>query len=336
MPLTPAQYQRIEQAMRATYFQGWDPAYLESDPGRADIRAIVQTRYDECLNHIVPWIDRHRPLKDTTVIEIGCGSGSSTCAIAHHARAVFAYDIDQRSVDSARLRADIIGHNNITFRAAPPGDILTCAQADCPAPDLILLYAVLEHQHPHERLDTLRRCWGMLPPGGLLVIVETPNRLCYFDAHTSLLPFFSMLPAELAIPYAGRSPRSPFAESITAAPSPAAAHESLARWGRGVSFHEFELAIPHALNDILVGDGYDPEVLALRPSTFSEQCLLTFFRRAQVPVPEAFARQDLDLILRKPAPGSPPPPARTAPLVSLIDAPPNKPSLLKSLFPKRP
>ena len=36
---------------------------------------------------------------------------------------------------------------------------------------------------------------------------ETPNRLLWWDHHTSILPFYGMLPDDLAIAYADRSPR---------------------------------------------------------------------------------------------------------------------------------
>ena len=72
-------------------------------------------------------------------------------------------------------------------------------------------------------------------------MIETPNRLWFYDSHTAYLPFFHWLPSEIAIRYCAKCPR----------PAIAALHEDtsasgilrLQRWGRGISFHEFELAI---------------------------------------------------------------------------------------------
>ena len=121
-----------------------------------------------------------------------------------YAGRVDAYDIDNGSVDAARARARILGQENITFHVEPAAGLLARVRRDHPegTADVVVLFAVLEHQHPLERLETLSACWGMLREGGLLVVVETPNRLAYFDPHTSLLPFFSMLPPEIAVRYA--------------------------------------------------------------------------------------------------------------------------------------
>jgi hypothetical protein len=84
----------------------------------------------------------------------------------------------------------------------------------------------------------------MLPAGGHLVIVETPNRLWYYDGHTSMLPFFHWLPDELAFQYAKRSPRENFRELYTEFTPESELH--FLRQGRGASFHEFDLAIAPA------------------------------------------------------------------------------------------
>jgi S-adenosylmethionine-dependent methyltransferase len=94
----------------------------------------------------------------------------------------------------------MLGQTNIEVRVINADTLLAQLSANHPpdTADAVLLYAVLEHQHPLERLETLTRCWDLLRPGGVLIVVETPNRIVYFDPHTSLLPFFAMLPPEVA------------------------------------------------------------------------------------------------------------------------------------------
>jgi S-adenosylmethionine-dependent methyltransferase len=293
------QKQRLRTAMLETYFAGWDAEHMASEAGEKDILDIVHRRYDACLRHIVPWIERHGPLAGKNVVEIGCGSGSSTSAIAHFAALVDGYDILPNSVEGARRRAEILGQTNIRLHALAPNEIMpTARRGHVRGADVVLLYAVLEHQTVPERLESLRDCWNLLREGGLMVIAETPNRLTYFDGHTSRLPFFSMLPDELALRYASRSPRPEFIKSMDQARAGPNPHEALARWGRGVSYHEFELALGD-LHGLVVGDGYDPEILAMRPILTEERCLHTYWVEAKVDAPVGFVRDDLYLILQK-------------------------------------
>src|SRR5439155_7437846 len=102
-------------------------------------------------------------------------------------------------------------------------------------------FASLEHMTHHERPQTLRSAWAMLKPGTLLCVADTPNRLWYYDDHTALTNFFHWLPDEIAMEYAARVPRPDFNRAFLPPEPPSA--EKLARWGRGVSYHDFELAI---------------------------------------------------------------------------------------------
>lgn len=90
--------------------------------------------------------------------------------------------------------------------------------------------------------ESLRQRWSLLPAGGVLVVVETPNRLWWFDLHSSKLPLFHALPDELAFHYTRFSQRENFRELYRDYSNPAA-REHMLRRGRGVSFHEFDVAI---------------------------------------------------------------------------------------------
>ena len=90
----------------------------------------------------------------------------------------------------------------------------------------------------------------MLKPGTFLVIIETPNRLWYFDAHTSQLPFYHWLPDRVAFDYSRFSNREFFKDIYLAHTAKSELH--FLRRGRGVSFHEFELFIaPRQYLDIV-------------------------------------------------------------------------------------
>lgn len=166
------------------------------------------------------------PLTGKRVLEIGCGTGSSTVAFVEQRAVVTAYDLDERSVAVAldRLAAHKLTADVRVATAQPEGSF-----------DIILLYAVLEHMTLEERLGAIREAWSRLVPGGILVVVETPNRLWYRDSHTAMDNWFLWLPDDLAMLYADRTPREKFRDLKTPI--------ELARWGRGVSFHDFEVAL---------------------------------------------------------------------------------------------
>jgi S-adenosylmethionine-dependent methyltransferase len=158
------------------------------------------------------------------------------------------------------------------------------------------MYAVLEHMTLSERLATIEAAWAQLRPGGVLVVFDTPNRLFFVDFHTSLLPFFHTLPDALALRTATQSPRAEFREAMRSADEVA-----LARWGRGVSFHEFETVLGD-LSALVVADGFDPVILSLMPTTPLENLLREVFVLTGVKAPIGFSRASVDVILQKPDP----------------------------------
>ena len=99
----------IEQALRETYFSGYDQQFLLTDNGRNDIENNVFRRYNHSLRHVVPWLGRVIDLAGKNVLEIGCGTGSSTAALAHFVRRIEGYDIHALAVQGAGKRLEIMG-----------------------------------------------------------------------------------------------------------------------------------------------------------------------------------------------------------------------------------
>jgi len=291
--------------MRESFLVGWSDELLSTPAGQKAMAEHVHTRYDECLTSIVPWTAHHLDLRGKEVLEIGCGTGSSTAAFARICARVDGYDIDARGVEGARHRMEILRLPNVGVHLHAPQDVLPeVRRRHAAGIDVVLYYAVLEHQTFEERIESIRTCWDLLRPGGLFVVTDTPNRLTYCDFHTSFLPFYHVLPHEVATAYAKFSPRADFAADIHAAlkKSDAIAQEQLIRWGRGVSYHDFELAIGDT-RPLVVGDGFDPEILPIKPVIIEERILYTYWLERQVPAPVGFCRASLDLVLRKPGPG---------------------------------
>jgi hypothetical protein len=116
------------------------------------------------------------------------------------------------------------------------------------------------------------------------------------------MPFFHMLPDELAIRYVDRSRRRSLVRSIAAAAevSPEAAVMRRIPEGTGVSYHEFEVAFGAAVHEHVVLSGYEPEILACMGVTAEEAIRHHDFAAADVRVHPAFARDHLDFVVRKP------------------------------------
>jgi S-adenosylmethionine-dependent methyltransferase len=270
---------------------------------RVDLDRHSYMRHDAAVTYIVPWVDQAIRLPTTSIVEIGCGTGSSTAAFAASAGMVHGYDISPSSIAAAKVRLEV---HDLADRAdlvvSSPDQLLKTVEARHAADpvDIVLLYALLEHQTVDERIETLRLAERIVKPGGAIVVTETPNRLTYFDRHTSQLPFFHMLPVDLQLLYADRSPRSTFADNVAAhrarQPGDATLRELMIRWGQSVSFHDFEVAIGD-VNDRIVASGLHPNLMKLRPERPEEKPLRDFLRSTELSIHPGFTRYYLDLII---------------------------------------
>lgn len=202
---------------------------------------------DEVFHHrlvrdrteIVPWLASLERLDGSRVLEIGSGRGASTFALSEQGADVTAVDVNAQAMayaetqlSSAGLRASFNLLNATELQELPGEEF-----------DLVIFWASLEHMTVPERLTALRAGWDHLRPGATLVIIETPNRLWPDDSHTSELPFFNWLPDELAFAYLPHSTRGTLSTTFT---DPSTQMLQFQRLGRGVSYHEIELALGEA------------------------------------------------------------------------------------------
>ncbi len=263
---------------------------------------MIANRFKAERRFQLPWLSDKIDFAEARIVEIGCGSGSSTAALALHAKSVRGYDIDAASVRAAAARCKAYGVTNVELAAVEPETLLATVTSRSEETNVYLLYAVLEHLTYPERLETLSTLWNALPAGGHLVIVETPNRLTYVDRHTTELPFFHMLPDYLAFRYLDRSGRAAFKDAMREPLSKGPDEASLTRirWGLGASFHEFELAIAEPLEEIIVADGLEREMTDFFPRELDEKILERFFLEEPIQKPMGFCRGVINLILRKP------------------------------------
>jgi 2-polyprenyl-3-methyl-5-hydroxy-6-metoxy-1,4-benzoquinol methylase len=202
---------------------------------QTDLAAHLTGRVESDRRIIVPWLNAIRALDGLRILEVGCGSGSSTVALAEQGAIVTGIDVETESLivarDRCRLHGQIADIREVNATEVDqhfkPGEF-----------DLVIIFACLEHMTIPERMQALPLLWDVLRDDGLLAIIETPNRLWFYDHHTALMPFFNWLPDDLAFAYSRFSDRKPFKDRYRQM-TPSDMHEFL-RQGRGVSYHELD------------------------------------------------------------------------------------------------
>lgn len=293
-------FEEFESRLRAELLKHMEDDSWQCEQDRRELEAHRTGRLDEDRRTFAPWLDAVCGLDGSRVLEIGSGSGSSTVALAEQGAAVTGIDVNADWLPVAEGRCEAYGveaefHHLNAQQAAER----FAGQSF----DLVLLFASLEHMTHGERLASLAGAWSLLPAGGHLAVVETPNRLWHFDSHTSLLPFFYWLPDDLAQSYSRHSPRDGFRQRHQHADS--SDMESFLREGRGVSYHEFELALGIAAAELPVASSLSTHHRLLdrlrrlrRPRSLDAQfhaCLC----RARPDLHRGFLQPSLDLVLRK-------------------------------------
>ena len=224
-----------------------------------------------------------------SVLEIGCGTGTSTVALCEQKSRVTAVDVNRDSMEVAKSRlhaygltAEFIHINAAHLLEAFPEQRF----------DFILYFASLEHMSFEERIQSLRAAFKMLTTNGYVVLIETPNRLWYFDGHTSLEPFYHWLPNDVAMAYAKFTRRENFKRGFDAASERDISR--FVRWGRGVSYHELEIAL----------DGRDKIQVASSLHAFLELPDSHFKKTLRLLGPEdvheSFYEDNLNLALKSP------------------------------------
>ncbi len=282
------------------YFAATRDEYLASPEGQKDMDEHMQGRLTDNRQHVVPWLAASRSLAGCRVLEIGCGTGASTIALAEQGCDIVGVDVNQDNILAAKERCRLYGLE-AKFLCANAIELREHFQTG--AFDLIIFFATLEHLTYPERISAMKSTWAMLQPGSLWCVVETPNRLWWFDGHTACLPFFNWLPDELALDYAPHSGRA-FMKSYADAGRDEAVRLDFARRGRGVSYHEFDLALgPSAsLNVISSLKLYMREQSVVRRaiSKFATSREFEAFLRTHGPqIHPGFYQPMLDLIIRR-------------------------------------
>jgi 2-polyprenyl-3-methyl-5-hydroxy-6-metoxy-1,4-benzoquinol methylase len=245
----------------------------------------------------VPWIESIMPLRGRSVLEIGTGTGTSMVPVAERGATVCGVDLNHAGLGVARLRARLhgVGHR-VTTHAMNGAEIGEAFAGE--AFDLVVYFASLEHMTHAERMKSLKSAWGLTKPGGYLSVCDAPNRLWFHDIHTAGQNFFHWLPDDLAVAYAARTPRPGFnAAKLDTV--------ELARWGRGVSFHDFEAALDIDVRELKVTGEW--EYRRAQSPWWAEAWRQTangrfheFLCSVSPDIPVAFLEEEIALLIQKP------------------------------------
>jgi len=272
----------------------------EGDVSEALAGALLEDRMAN-----VPWLDAAIPLDGARVLEIGSGTAESTLALSEQGAHVTGLDVDAAALDVGRERLRLYGLEP-DLRLGNAASVAEIVKGE--RFDLVIFFASLEHMTLAERLGAIEQTWDLLKPGGCWCVIEAPNRLWFWDGHTSMDNFYHWLPDELAARWAHRSSRAHLAADFPAIGNDAPADfdtVKLARWGRGVSYHEFELVLGDAKNLDLVSNKTD-FLRRSNPLLFAHGILSRarryerFLERISPGYDRGWFKQYLDLIIRKP------------------------------------
>ena len=135
-------------------------------------QAVFQARLHRDRVRIIPWLSRTRDLRGRRILEVGCGPGASTVALAEQGAEVTGIDVSPTSVAAASKRCHERGLQARVevSNAADLGERFEPHRFEW-----IIFWAALEHMTLDERLAVLRGAWDLLAPDGLLTVIETPT-----------------------------------------------------------------------------------------------------------------------------------------------------------------
>ena len=106
--------------------------------------------------------------KESTVIDMGCGTGAFAINAASYYKKIYAIDVSQMMINHARKKANKAGIDNIEFHN---GGFLTYRHYDEPA-DGIVCTLVLHHLPDLWKQVALQKLSQILRPGGKLLLFD--------------------------------------------------------------------------------------------------------------------------------------------------------------------
>ena len=246
---------KMMESLRKNHFtteRGYEKKYLNSKHGKKALQDSIFTRFEDTRKRIIPWLNSVKSLSNLNIIEVGCGSGTGTSAFAEQVKSITAIDIDKNILKVCQDRCKLMNLNNVKFFNMEISDYVKIQKLEKSNEtiDAIIFYATLEHMTLEQRISALEASWRVLPIGGLIIILDTPNSLFFYDGHTSGLPFHHWISDELAYKYVELNPKSIFHSKEFLDSSNNVKMNEFISWGRSVSYHDLEISTKKSLKSL--------------------------------------------------------------------------------------
>jgi cyclopropane fatty-acyl-phospholipid synthase-like methyltransferase len=155
----------------------------DQNEGRVDQAYYDQSEYHDGAAHLVDFdspFQRYRiekilalyePGREERVLDLGCGWGTVTFALAHRVREIVGLDFSVRAVAFCEAELAKRELTNVRFIQADARD----SGLEPDSFDLIVAADLLEHLYPDDSRRVIDECRRLLKPGGRLS-VWTPHR----------------------------------------------------------------------------------------------------------------------------------------------------------------
>ncbi len=140
--------------------------YFEEDAGH-----LTDPRSDFQRYRVRKVLEIHQPSPDERVLDLGCGWGTFSFALAPRVREVVGVDFSHRAVELCHARAGNLGVENTRFVETDARD----TGLEAGSFDTVIAADLFEHLYPDDSTAVVGECHRLLRPGGRLVI-WTPHR----------------------------------------------------------------------------------------------------------------------------------------------------------------
>jgi len=179
----PDGFYTAEFVRRIVDYYGTHDGFLAGHASR--IRFVEERTLPELVRYV-------GPLDGLRVLDVGCGTASSTVALRDAGAQIDGFDVDGEAVSIGRARLAEHGFNDVVLHA---GADLDAAGVPRGCFDLVYMNAVIEHVPSRHRARMLADAAARLRPGGHFVIAQSPNRWWPRDVYLTGLWLLPWMPA---------------------------------------------------------------------------------------------------------------------------------------------